>query len=199
MSEWVSVGENLVSGFIRGVGNKAEELKNTVANLINSLPATARKLLGIHSPSKVFAEIGGYTIAGFVSGIVSKSSDAMGTIKSIGTQATSTMNKAIAQITDSMNSNMTLQPVITPILDLSNINSDSLNSLFSTNRALSVNADMNNTKSTQGIQNDAGGQSSTNTSVNFVQNNYSPKALSREDIYRQTKNQFSAFERAVLT
>jgi len=28
-------------------------------------------------------------------------------------------------------------------------------------------------------------------SYNFVQNNYSPKALSRIDIYRQTKSQFA--------
>ena len=32
-------------------------------------------------------------------------------------------------------------------------------------------------------------------SFSFVQNNYSPKALSKIEIYRNTKNQFSAFER----
>ena len=35
-------------------------------------------------------------------------------------------------------------------------------------------------------------------SYSFVQNNYSPKALSRVDIYRQTKNQFTAMKE-VLT
>lgn len=34
---------------------------------------------------------------------------------------------------------------------------------------------------------------------NFTQNNYSPKALSRIDIYRQTKNQFSALKGLVET
>ena len=31
---------------------------------------------------------------------------------------------------------------------------------------------------------------------NFTQNNYSPKSLSRSEIYRQTKNQFSQFQLA---
>ena len=39
----------------------------------------------------------------------------------------------------------------------------------------------------------------TGNSYKFVQNNYSPKALSRTEIYRQTKNQFSAMERMVET
>ena len=39
----------------------------------------------------------------------------------------------------------------------------------------------------------------TGNSYNFTQNNYSPKALSRTEIYRQTKNQFSAMERMVET
>ena len=33
----------------------------------------------------------------------------------------------------------------------------------------------------------------------FTQNNYSPKALSRIEIYRQTKNQFSALKGLVET
>ena len=32
---------------------------------------------------------------------------------------------------------------------------------------------------------------------NFTQNNYSPKPLSRIDIYRQTKNQFAQLKEAI--
>lgn len=35
---------------------------------------------------------------------------------------------------------------------------------------------------------------SSSTSYNFTQNNYSPKSLSRQDIYRQTRNQFAQFK-----
>ena len=43
------------------------------------------------------------------------------------------------------------------------------------------------------------GTPSVGNSYSFVQNNYSPKALSRIDIYRQTKNQFSALKGLVET
>ena len=42
-----------------------------------------------------------------------------------------------------------------------------------------------------------GSDSKVGSTYNFTQNNYSPKSLSRSEIYRQTKNQFSAFERMV--
>ena len=45
--------------------------------------------------------------------------------------------------------------------------------------------------------NSANADSATNQngpSFSFTQNNYSPKALSQIDIYRQTKNQFSAMK-----
>ena len=37
----------------------------------------------------------------------------------------------------------------------------------------------------------------SNPIYQFTQNNYSPKALSRAEIYRQTKNQFSVMKRTV--
>lgn len=43
------------------------------------------------------------------------------------------------------------------------------------------------------------GTPTSGNNYNFTQNNYSPKALSRIDIYRQTKNQFSALKGLVET
>ena len=42
-------------------------------------------------------------------------------------------------------------------------------------------------------------KSTSGNNYNLIQNNYSPKALSRIDIYRQTKNQFSALKGLVET
>lgn len=55
-----------------------------------------------------------------------------------------------------------------------------------------------NRETTGEIQN-GDGTPSVGNSYSFVQNNYSPKALSRIDIYRQTKNQFSALKGLVET
>ena len=45
-----------------------------------------------------------------------------------------------------------------------------------------------------GIVQNGGITPTSGNNYNFTQNNYSPKALSRIDIYRQTKNQFSALK-----
>ena len=46
-----------------------------------------------------------------------------------------------------------------------------------------------------------GGSNSANQNVgvtySFTQNNYSPKALSKTEVYRQTKNQFSMAKEAI--
>ena len=50
-----------------------------------------------------------------------------------------------------------------------------------------------------GIVQNGGTTPTSGNNYNFTQNNYSPKALSRIDIYRQTKNQFSALKGLVET
>jgi hypothetical protein len=40
----------------------------------------------------------------------------------------------------------------------------------------------------EGMTGAGGGVFNKSNNVNFVQNNYSPKALSRLEVYRQTKN-----------
>ena len=64
--------------------------------------------------------------------------------------------------------------------------------LFSHSQALKINAGMNNMYGGE-IQN--GVNPVGGNTYQFTQNNYSPKALSRIEIYRQTKNQLSAIER----
>lgn len=63
--------------------------------------------------------------------------------------------------------------------------------------ASSTSASVKASKTSGEIQNQ-GQKVSTDkgNSYQFVQNNYSPKALSRIDIYRDTKNQFAQFKEA---
>ena len=57
---------------------------------------------------------------------------------------------------------------------------------------MSISTGMNRT-SDEEIQNGVNTSEKGNT-YQFTQNNYSPKPLSRLEIYRQTKNQFSAMK-----
>jgi len=93
-----------------------------------------------------------------------------------------------------------LVPTITPVLDLTNVTSgvNSLNSMMGQNGTISV-AGIGDKISAivSGMQiswaKDIATTEQTNPAqpISFVQYNYSPTALSRIDIYRQTKNQIS--------
>lgn len=65
------IGKNLIQGLINGVNNMIETAKNAVANVGNAVIDKVKNVLGIHSPSTVFAEIGGYIDQGLANGITS--------------------------------------------------------------------------------------------------------------------------------
>lgn len=65
------IGKNLIQGLINGVNNMIETAKNAVANVGNAVIDKVKNVLGIHSPSTVFAEIGGYIDQGLANGIAS--------------------------------------------------------------------------------------------------------------------------------
>lgn len=63
------IGKNLIQGLIDGVNNMIETAKNAVANVGDAVIDKVKNVLGIHSPSTKFAEIGGYIVMGLANGI----------------------------------------------------------------------------------------------------------------------------------
>lgn len=63
------IGNNIINGLINGISSRIEAVKETITNLANSMPSWIKNILGIHSPSTVFAEIGGNISAGLAQGI----------------------------------------------------------------------------------------------------------------------------------
>lgn len=62
-------GVQLVQGMINGVGSLVSSLVDKVSGLASSAINAAKSALGIHSPSKVFEQLGQYTGQGFVNGL----------------------------------------------------------------------------------------------------------------------------------
>lgn len=63
----VSVGENVINGFIEGVNNF--DLRQMIIDTFGPLGEAACDILGIQSPSTVFASIGDFVMQGFENGI----------------------------------------------------------------------------------------------------------------------------------
>lgn len=67
--EFFNAGKNLIQGFIDGIKNLKEQAISSVTSIATSAVDKFKSLLGIHSPSTVFAEIGGYIDQGLANGI----------------------------------------------------------------------------------------------------------------------------------
>lgn len=65
-----SIGRNIIDGLVNGITNAAGAVKTAVQNIANSIPKAMKKLLGIHSPSRVMRDQVGYWISeGLAKGI----------------------------------------------------------------------------------------------------------------------------------
>ena len=69
MDEWGHIGENIVTGLLNGITGTWDTLVSTVKGKVNGMVNTVKNVLGIHSPSKVFTEIGENVTQGLVNGI----------------------------------------------------------------------------------------------------------------------------------
>ena len=192
------VGKNIGQGLRRGIEDAVDDVAREARDMAREARWAIEDELEIYSPSRVMREDGGYVGEGFALGIIDK----IHRVKQAAIQMAQTPVDAVKTALDDIPE---LDPTITPIVDLTNVMdaAETINGMFSealssigvnvTKASTSMTA-RQQTNSPQNIQNEDG---SGNTHVTFIQNNNSPKALSRIDIYRQTRNQLAQFREAV--
>lgn len=64
ISDFKSAGQNLLEGLWNGISDKAQWVYSKITGLGSTIVSKVKSLFGISSPSKVFAEIGGYLAEG---------------------------------------------------------------------------------------------------------------------------------------
>lgn len=196
-SSFYSAGQYLVQGFAAGITAETWRAEAQAAAMANAAKRAAERELAVRSPSRVFYEIGAYVAQGFALGI---EGDTRKSTEAATTMAASTIDavkNSISMISESIESGIDTQPTIRPVLDLSNVEAGAsrLQAIFSRQQAMSVSTSMNRSAVVD-TQRETVAPAAGST-FQFTQINNSPKALSRNEIYRQTSNQFSAFERMV--
>lgn len=72
---WYSLGYNIASGVARGINANSYLIKNAATAAANAAYNSAKNKLGIHSPSRVMAQIGKYYDEGFAQGITENISE----------------------------------------------------------------------------------------------------------------------------
>ena len=197
-NSFYSAGSYLVDGFALGIDKSTFKAEVAAAAMAGAALNAAKDTLGIHSPSKEFEKIGIYAIEGIIKGFKETSSQLSTSTKNVGNRIVDTLKEIISRKMDWLEDCIDVQPTIRPVVDMSDAESkvQKLNAMFSREQAMSISSSMNR-KSNEQIQNGEKESSDNGNTYNFTQNNYSPKALSRLEIYRQTKNQFSALKGTV--
>lgn len=197
--QFKQAGAYLVEGFADGISENTYRAEAKARAMARAAAEAAEDELDEHSPSRVGYHIGDFFGLGFVNAIGTYAVKAYNASAEMADSAKTGLGNAIAKVKDMIDNGVDGQPMIRPILDLSDVEEKShrLNTLFSRSQALTVSTGIAAARG-QDLQNEDTNPN-TGNSYNFTQNNYSPKALSRTEIYRQTKNQFSAMERMVET
>ncbi|MDF9296110.1 hypothetical protein [Geobacillus stearothermophilus] len=72
-SSFVDIGKDLLRGIWNGINNMADWLWDKVKGMLNGLTDKIKDFFGIHSPSRLFAEYGGYLSEGLAIGITADS------------------------------------------------------------------------------------------------------------------------------
>lgn len=198
-TEFYNAGKYLVEGFAKGIDEYTWYAEARARAMARAAAQAAEAELDINSPSKVGYRIGGFFGMGFVNSLIDYTDKSYDAGASVAKSAKEGLWNAVSKIGDFIENGIDSQPTIRPLLDLSDVTEGAgrLSALLSRNQAMKISAGMER-ESGSVVQN--GGTTPTSgNNYNFTQNNYSPKALSRIDIYRQTKNQFSALKGLVET
>lgn len=81
--DFVAQGIAIIEGFMDGVRQKASDMINMVKGYVSDAIQAAKNVLGIHSPSAVFANIGLETMLGFAEGIDEGQLDVMSRVTGV--------------------------------------------------------------------------------------------------------------------
>jgi tape measure domain-containing protein len=125
-----SIGKHLISGFIGGIKDKASDLANSALSAVKGAVNGVKSFLGIHSPSKLFAQFGRYTDEGFINGVKAYAGKVSDATVDMGKGAVGAMSDTLSTIADLVDSDIDSEPTIRPVMDLSNIQNGA-NQLFS--------------------------------------------------------------------
>jgi tape measure domain-containing protein len=199
---FIDLAKNIILGIVNGFKQFMHLATDAAVEMAKAILSKVKDIFDIKSPSKETMSIAKYVVLGLANGISKFSSLAEKSANTMAQDTLGSMTNVMSRISDIVNSDMNVTPTVTPILDMSEVlKGNSMMDKMMSGKTLNLTAAYNKLgnitssvePNTGQIQNPS--KPSTPTSVIFNQNNYSPKELSRLDIYRQTQVQLKQLKR----
>lgn len=95
VSQFASAGMDLMRGLVRGIMDGMKWVVDAARNVARSAVNAAKNALGIHSPSRVFKDIGAYTMEGMHLGMNAEGSKVIDLASSIASRVSSGFNSSL--------------------------------------------------------------------------------------------------------
>lgn len=92
MDDVIAAGAHVVAGFMKGIYKDLSKIADSACDMGDKLVTALKKKLGINSPSKVAAEIGGFFVQGLTGALDDGVKDVVSSAKTIGNALIQSMN-----------------------------------------------------------------------------------------------------------
>lgn len=197
-NNWYTAGNFLTIGLAAGIRSGESEAINAAAEVAGKALEAAKQKLQINSPSKVTYGFGRFFDLGLSNGIYDYADRVAKATETISNQALSAAQIIAENIAATMDEDFEYEPTIRPVLDMDEVDSglNAFDRSFA-NRSMNLAGSIDRVRKAAPVDkyaenvNPSQNQNGGSNTYNFNQYNYSPKALSRIDLYRQTNNQFA--------
>ena len=189
----LEIGWAIIDGVTGGLAGKAWKIGSQLVQGAKNGISKLKNALGIHSPSRVMKEIGGYMGEGLAIGIRDEHQNIAEASTGLGKAAYNALDKALDGVNDLIEEDPSFQPEIKPVLDLEELKKQAggigglmpavgvTTSIANSARPPApIAVDTSDTKSQNGV-----------TNITFNQTNNSPEALDAATIYRNTNTQLA--------
>lgn len=186
-------------GFYDGMGSWADAIADRAYKIVKGAVQAAKDAENSNSPSKETRKLGVYFDQGFILGMQDLSGNVSNAASNVATDALDAMRTAVGKIGAILSTDLDYEPTIRPVMDLSDVEAGAklINDAIAKSGAFIPVGAVGSTARLAGQFAASDSKLPGSDGINagnsyvFTQNNYSPKALSRLEIYRQTKNQFA--------
>lgn len=195
----IAITQGMSQGLSRGSANVSAAARRVASNALNS----AKSTLGVRSPSREGIWLGEMFDKGFAQGLTGNSGIVRNSSSGVANTALDELRKVLSEIESEFDEDG-FHPTIRPVVDLTDAETklERFNSIFATDpitggrlgdRSARVAALYERNRVATAEEAKVG----ENRIFNYTQNNHSPKALPKAEIYRRTKNQLSTVKGAI--
>lgn len=191
-----NLAEAMAAGFRNALMAAITKMVKDLPGPLGEVSDTILHALGVESPSKLTYFAGEMLMLGLSKGITESINQPVTVAKKAGETVIDKMNDSLANLSNSLGDLGEFNPTITPVLDLTKVQLEATK-IAGLMKVSAISPDISTANANQIASTAEFGASSASevpvapSEVKFEQNNYSPKALTVNDIYKNTKNQIA--------